>query len=210
MSSQLVGRRWLWTLPLAVLALAGPTFVAVAADATPAGEPNTIVDALKAAGHFKTLVQLLESSGLAKDLGEKGPYTLFAPTDEAFAKLPKATLDDLSKPENKDKLLRVLKFHVVTGKHLAADVEKMKKAKTLQGSEVTIEFKSGKLHVGGALVTKSDTLAGNGVIHTIDTVLMPKEHASGGHMSTPAGGTHNHGNNHSSGPHATGGAGLHY
>lgn len=104
----------------------------------------------------------------------KGPFTVFAPTDDAFAKLPSGALDDLLTPENKEKLKAVLLYHVVAGKVPAAKVMKMKSAKTVNGQEVTISTSGGKVMVNEATVVKADVMASNGVIHVIDTVLMPK------------------------------------
>jgi uncharacterized surface protein with fasciclin (FAS1) repeats len=111
---------------------------------------------------------------LVDTLKGKGPFTVFAPTDEAFAKLPAGALDNLLKPENKEKLKAVLLYHVVSGKVPAAKVMKMKSAKTVNGQEVTIMANDGKVMVNDATVVKADVMASNGVIHVIDTVLMPK------------------------------------
>jgi len=133
-----------------------------------------IVDTAVAAGNFKTLAAALKAADLVATLKGKGPFTVFAPTDEAFAKLPKGTLDDLLKPENKEKLAGILTYHVVSGKVMAADVVKLKKAKTVQGSEVKIKVIDGKVMVDDANVSKTDILCGNGVIHVIDAVMLPK------------------------------------
>lgn len=132
-----------------------------------------IVDTAIEAGSFSTLVKAVQAAGLVETLKGPGPFTLFAPTDEAFAKLPKGTLEDLLKPENKDKLASILTYHVVPGKVMAADVVKLKKAKTVQGSKIYIKVKGKKVMVGKANVVKTDITASNGVIHVIDTVLMP-------------------------------------
>lgn len=129
-----------------------------------------IVDTAVAAGSFKTLATALGAADLVATLKGKGPFTVFAPTDEAFAKIPKADLDALLK--DKKKLTAVLTYHVVPGKVMAADV-KAGKVKTVQGSEVTIAT-TGGVTVNNAKVTKTDIAASNGVIHVIDTVLMPK------------------------------------
>ena len=129
-----------------------------------------IVDTAVAAGSFKTLATALAAADLVGTLKGKGPFTVFAPTDEAFAKIPKADLDALLK--DKKKLTAVLTYHVVPGKVMAADV-KAGKVKTVQGSEVTIAT-TGGVTVNNAKVTKTDIAASNGVIHVIDTVLMPK------------------------------------
>jgi uncharacterized surface protein with fasciclin (FAS1) repeats len=133
-----------------------------------------IVDTAVAAGTFKTLVAAVTAAGLAETLKGPGPFTVFAPTDEAFAKLPAGTVDDLLKPENKDKLVAILTYHVVPGKVMAADLAgKDTMAKTVQGGEVTIKGADGVM-VDGAKVVTADVAADNGVIHVIDTVIMPK------------------------------------
>jgi len=133
-----------------------------------------IVDTAVAAGNFKTLAAALKAADLVTTLKGKGPFTVFAPTDEAFAKLPKGTLEDLLKPENKKKLAGILTYHVVSGKVMAADVVKLKKAKTVQGSEVKIKVVDGKVMVDDANVSKTDIPCANGVIHVIDAVMLPK------------------------------------
>ena len=133
-----------------------------------------VVDTAVAAGNFKTLVAAVQAAGLVDTLKGPGPFTVFAPTDEAFAKLPAGTVDNLLKPENKDKLVAVLTYHVVPGKVMAADVAgKETKAKTVQGSEVTINGTNG-VTVDGAKVIQADIVADNGVIHVIDAVILPK------------------------------------
>jgi len=133
-----------------------------------------IVDTAVGAGQFTTLAKALQAAGLVDTLKGKGPFTVFAPTDDAFAKLPSGALDDLLKPENKEKLKAVLLYHVVAGKVPAAKVMKMKSANTVNGQEVTISTSGGKVMVNEATVVKADVMASNGVIHVIDTVLMPK------------------------------------
>jgi len=135
------------------------------------------VDVLALDGRFTTLIAAVQAAGLADALRTGGPFTLFAPTDDAFAKLPKGALDDLLKPENKQKLVAVLTYHVVPGKVMAADVVKMKKAKTVEGSDVTIKTKGNKVMVDKANVIKTDIMASNGVIHVIDAVMMPPKKA---------------------------------
>jgi uncharacterized surface protein with fasciclin (FAS1) repeats len=129
-----------------------------------------IVDTAVAAGNFKTLATALQAAGLVDTLKGKGPFTVFAPTDEAFAKVPKADLEALLK--DKAKLTAVLTYHVVAGKVMAADV-KAGKVKTVQGSELTVST-AGGVNVDNAKVIKTDIVADNGVIHVIDTVIMPK------------------------------------
>jgi uncharacterized surface protein with fasciclin (FAS1) repeats len=136
-------------------------------------EDKTIVEVAVAADSFKTLVTAVKAADLVETLSGKGPFTVFAPTDEAFKKVPKEVLADLLKPENKEKLAAVLTYHVVAGKVLAADVVKLAKAKTVQGSEVKITVKEGKVKVDDANVVKTDILCKNGVIHVIDAVILP-------------------------------------
>lgn len=133
-----------------------------------------IVDTAVSAGSFKTLAAAVTAAGLVDTLKGKGPFTVFAPTDEAFAKLPKGTVEELVKPENKDKLVAILTYHVVAGNVTAAHVVKLSSAKTVQGSEVSIQVVDGKVKVDGATVVKADVKASNGVIHVIDSVILPK------------------------------------
>ncbi|MBK6595332.1 MAG: fasciclin domain-containing protein [Burkholderiales bacterium] len=133
-------------------------------------QAKDIVDTAVAAGSFKTLATALGAAGLVDTLKGKGPFTVFAPTDEAFAKIPKADLDALLK--DKAKLTAVLTYHVVAGKVMAADV-KAGKVKTVQGSDLTVSTMGG-VQVNGANVVKTDIVADNGVIHVIDSVVMPK------------------------------------
>ncbi len=125
------------------------------------------------AGSFNTLVAAVKAAGLVETLQGKGPFTIFAPTDEAFAKLPPGTVENLLKPENKDQLIAILTYHVVAGKVMAADVKTMQ-AKTVNGKELTIKVADGKVTVDSAKVIKTDVAASNGVIHVIDTVVLPK------------------------------------
>jgi uncharacterized surface protein with fasciclin (FAS1) repeats len=133
-----------------------------------------IVDTAVAAGNFKTLAAALDAAGLVETLKGKGPFTVFAPTDEAFAKLPEGTVKSLLKPENKQNLTAILTYHVVAGNVKAADVIKLSSAKTLNGQSVTIKTVGGKVMINNATVVKADIAATNGTIHVIDTVLMPK------------------------------------
>lgn len=134
--------------------------------------PKDIVDTAVAAGNFTTLAKALTEAGLVDTLKGKGPFTVFAPTDEAFAKLPKGTVEALLK--DKQKLTAVLTYHVVAGKVMAADAAKLTTAKTVNGKNLTIKSGKDSLHVNGATVVKADIVASNGVIHVIDTVLLPK------------------------------------
>lgn len=133
-----------------------------------------IVDTAVSAGMFKTLVAAVQAAGLVDTLKGNGPFTVFAPSDEAFAKLPAGTIENLLKPENKATLTKILTYHVVAGKVKAADVVKLTSAKTVQGQEVKVKVKDGKVWINNSNVIKTDVDATNGVIHVIDTVLMPK------------------------------------
>ena len=132
-----------------------------------------IVDTAVSAGNFNTLAAALTEAGLADALKGKGPFTVFAPTDEAFAKLPKGTVESLLKPENSDKLSSILTYHVVSGKVTSADVAKLKAAETLNGQRIDITVSGESAYVDGARVVSADIEATNGVIHVIDTVLLP-------------------------------------
>ena len=125
-------------------------------------------------GSFKTLAKALDAAGLVTTLKGAGPFTVFAPTDEAFAKLPDGTLETLLKPENKEKLRRILTYHVVAGKVMASDVVKLQSAKAVSGDTITLKVENGTVHVDNATVTSADVLASNGVIHVIDSVILPK------------------------------------
>jgi uncharacterized surface protein with fasciclin (FAS1) repeats len=163
-----------------VATLAALAFAAVTATAGSYGAKGgeakkaDIVDTAVAAGQFKTLAAALQAAGLIDTLKGAGPFTVFAPTDEAFAKLPAGTVEDLLKPENKAKLTQILTYHVVPGKVNAADVVKLTAAKTVEGQSVTISAKDGGVKVDGANVVKTDIMATNGVIHVIDSVILPK------------------------------------
>lgn len=140
--------------------------------ATCAAEKD-LVGVAVGADNFKTLVAALKAAGLVETLQGKGPFTVFAPTDEAFAKLPAGTVAELLKPENKQKLVAILTYHVLPGKVMAADVRSMK-AKTVNGQELNIQAADGKVTVDNAKVVKTDIAAANGVIHVIDTVVLPQ------------------------------------
>jgi uncharacterized surface protein with fasciclin (FAS1) repeats len=159
------------TYALGLVMLAGTIALAPPAGAA-AG--RDIVDTAVGAGSFKTLVQALQAAGLVDTLKGKGPFTVFAPTDEAFAKLPAGTLEDLLKPENKAKLTRILTHHVVAGKVGAAAVTKMNRAKALSGDSLGISARNGTVMIDGARVVSADVEASNGVIHVIDAVLIPR------------------------------------
>jgi len=133
-----------------------------------------IIDTAVGAADFKTLVTAIKAAELVDTLKGTGPFTVFAPTNEAFAKLPAGTLDDLLKPENKAKLASILTYHVVPGKVMAADVVKLSEAKTANGQSLTIKVKGDEVMVDGAKVTKTDIKCSNGVIHVIEQVVLPK------------------------------------
>ena len=156
---------------LAVAGAAGSTHAAV----NDALKPADIVDTAVGAGQFKTLAAALEAAGLIDALKGVGPFTVFAPTDEAFAKLPAGTVESLLRPENKEKLKSILLYHVVSGNVPASEVVKLngRSVKTLQGNSVKVRTKHG-VTVGNARVVQTDVMASNGVIHVIDTVLIPK------------------------------------
>lgn len=134
-----------------------------------------IVDTAVAAGQFNTLVAAVKAASLVETLKGEGPFTVFAPTDAAFAKLPAGTVENLLKPENKDQLVAVLTYHVVPGKVMSSDIAGKKiEAKTVQGSMLEIDATNGGVTVNNANVVGADIMASNGVIHVIDTVLIPK------------------------------------
>jgi uncharacterized surface protein with fasciclin (FAS1) repeats len=149
-----------------VIGIAAGSASAYAAD-------KDIVDTAVAAGQFKTLAAALTAAGLVDTLKGPGPFTVFAPTDAAFAALPAGTVDTLLKPENKAKLTAILTYHVVAGKVMAADVVKLKEAKTVNGAMVAVKVDGGTVMINNAKVTTADIAASNGVIHVIDTVLLP-------------------------------------
>ena len=136
-------------------------------------ESKDLVDTAIGAGSFKTLVAAVTAAGLVETLRGEGPFTVFAPTDEAFAKLPAGTVESLLLPESKEKLIAVLTYHVVAGKVLASDVVKLKSAKTVNGKEVSIKVSDKGVMVDAAKVVTTDIEASNGVIHVIDSVILP-------------------------------------
>jgi len=138
-----------------------------------AADSKDIVDTAVSAGSFKTLAKALDAAGLVQTLKGSGPFTVFAPTDEAFAKLPAGTLEELLKPEQKAQLQRILTYHVISGKVMAADVVKMRSAKAVSGDTITVTTRDGKVQVDKANVVKTDIAASNGVIHVIDAVILP-------------------------------------
>jgi uncharacterized surface protein with fasciclin (FAS1) repeats len=137
-------------------------------------QSRTIVATAVAAGSFTTLAKALTAADLVTTLEGPGPFTVFAPTDEAFAKLPPGTVENLLKPENKEKLRRVLTYHVLSGTVMAADVVKVQTATAVSGDTITVKAQDGTVRVDAARVTKADITASNGVIHVIDAVMLPK------------------------------------
>lgn len=136
---------------------------------------NTIVDVAQGARGFKVLVDAIKAADLVKTLQGAGPFTVFAPTDDAFNKLPKETLAALLKPAGKNKLQAILQNHVVSGRMSASDVTGKESIKTLQGDSLRIRAKGDSVRIGDATITKTDIKAGNGVIHAIDTVMLPAD-----------------------------------
>ena len=161
-------------LKYALVALIAATASFSATDVKAETAGKTIVEIAAGAEDFSTLVAAVKAAGLVDVLSSKGPFTVFAPTNEAFAKLPEGTVESLLKPENKDKLIAVLKYHVVPGKVMAKDVVKVDSAKTAQGSSVTVTVEGKPVKVDNATVVKTDIEASNGVIHVIDTVIIPE------------------------------------
>jgi uncharacterized surface protein with fasciclin (FAS1) repeats len=156
---------------LALTAIVATSSIFGVAHAEP--KSQDIVAVASKNGSFKTLVAALKAAGLVETLQGTGPFTVFAPTDEAFGKLPHGTVEDLLKPENKAKLVAVLTYHVVAGKVMAADVKTMK-AETVNGQSLDVKVTDGHVTVDNAKVVKTDVAASNGVIHVIDTVVLPK------------------------------------
>ena len=159
-------KRLLWALPVALLASAFIGYSAMSQRAE-----KDIVDTAVGAGQFNTLVKLVQEADLVDALRGEGPFTVFAPTDEAFAKLPKKQVDALLK--DKEALRQVLLYHVVQGKVMASDVTKMRSAKTLQGQNINIRVRNNVVRINDAKVIKADIVCTNGVIHVIDKVNLP-------------------------------------
>ena len=155
-------RRTFLALTVAASFLSAPAFA----------QDKDIVDTAVAAGNFTTLTAALTAAGLVDTLKGAGPFTVFAPTDAAFAALPAGTVEDLLKPENKDKLIAILTYHVIAGKVMSTDLSEGLKAKTVNGAEVTITLDGGA-KVNGAVISTADIAASNGVIHVIDSVILP-------------------------------------
>lgn len=159
---------------LAVAALAALVGWGAASTSRAAHHEKDIVDTAVSADQFNTLVAAVTAAGLVETLKGEGPFTVFAPTDEAFAKLPAGTVENLLKPENKDQLVAVLTYHVVPGKVMSSDIAgKKTEVKTVQGSDIMVDATSGVM-VNNAKVIQADIMTSNGVIHVIDTVLLPQ------------------------------------
>ena len=163
---------WLVMLALPLAALAGG--YGASKDKSGAMSSKDIVDTAISAGSFNTLVQAVQAADLAETLKGEGPFTVFAPTDAAFAALPAGTLESLLKPENKSKLQSILTYHVVAGKVMASDAARLNAAKTVNGQSFSINRSGDDLTVDEAKVLKADILASNGVIHVIDRVILPE------------------------------------
>ncbi len=155
-------RRTFLALTVAASVFSAPAFA----------QDKDIVDTAVAAGNFTTLAAALTAAGLVETLKGEGPFTVFAPTDAAFAALPAGTVEDLLKPENKDKLIAILTYHVLPGKVMSTDLSEGLMAKTVNGAEVTITLDGGA-KVNGAVISAADIAASNGVIHVIDSVILP-------------------------------------
>jgi uncharacterized surface protein with fasciclin (FAS1) repeats len=160
------------TVTLTPALFAGECSASKDASAATCTAGKDLISVASGADNFKTLVAAVKAAGLVETLQGKGPFTVFAPTDAAFAKLPAGTVEDLLKPENRDKLVAILKYHVISGKVLAADVKTME-AKTVQGQSVKLVVSDAGVTVNSAKVVKTDLLAENGVIHVIDSVILP-------------------------------------
>lgn len=172
------------TVLAAALVLAVPASLALAAPAAgdstkshgaPTQARSDIVDTAVRAGQFKTLAAALDAAGLVETLKGSGPFTVFAPTDAAFAALPAGTVEGLLKPENRDKLVAILTYHVVPGRVTASQVAGMRSATTAEGGDLAIRASGGAVTVNDARVVSADVAASNGVIHVIDKVLIPKD-----------------------------------
>ena len=169
-------------VPLAVVATVALTAACGADNAKPAETPSTaasigsqdVLATAEGAGQFKTLLAAIKAADLEATLKGPGPFTVFAPTDEAFAKLPAGTVDGLLKPENKDKLKAILTYHVVSGRVPASEAVKLTSAKTVNGKELKLSMQGDTLKINAAKVVKADIGASNGVIHVIDAVVLPE------------------------------------
>ena len=161
------------TRALTLCAAVGLMSLPAVADHHKEGHSKTIVETAAGNQDFSTLVAAVKAADLVETLNGDGPFTVFAPTNDAFNKLPSGTVETLLKPENKEKLQNILKYHVVSGKVMAKDAMGLSEAKAVSGETFTIEQKNGAVYVDGAKVVKADLACKNGVIHVIDTVMIP-------------------------------------
>ncbi len=159
---------------LAVVAVSGSAAAQQLASTSYGGYEKDIVETAVAAGSFQTLVAAVQAAGLVETLKGEGPFTVFAPTDDAFAKLPEGTVESLLKPENRDKLVAILTYHVVPGRLMASDVVGSEYLKTVQGQMIKVSVKGSKAMVDNAVIVKTDIGTSNGVIHVIDSVILPE------------------------------------
>jgi len=159
---------------VAVLVLAGSAAAQYMSSSDYVADEKDIVETAISAGSFETLVAAVKAAGLVETLQGEGPFTVFAPTDEAFAKLPEGTVESLLLPENRDKLVAVLTYHVVPGRLMASDVVGQSYLKTVQGEKIKIQVKDGEAWADEARIIKTDIGTSNGVIHVIDAVILPK------------------------------------
>ena len=164
-----------FALPLwAVFAVSTPAAAQYMASSSYNKAEKDIVETAVAAGSFQTLVAAVQAAGLVETLQGEGPFTVFAPTDDAFAKLPEGTVESLLKPENRDKLVAILTYHVVPGRLMASDVVGSEYLKTVQGQKIRVSLKGDKVMVNEAVILKTDIGTSNGVIHVIDQVILPE------------------------------------
>ncbi|SHH20629.1 fasciclin domain-containing protein [Ferrimonas marina] len=161
-------------LPTLMIAVLASVFLVASAIAGGYKKQQDIVAVVAGNDDFSTLVAAVQAAGLVETLQGSGPFTVFAPTNEAFAKLPEGTVESLLLPENKDQLVAILTYHVVPGKVTANDVVTLSEAKTVQGDSIDIMVQNGAVKVDNAQVIATDVAASNGVIHVIDTVIMPQ------------------------------------
>jgi uncharacterized surface protein with fasciclin (FAS1) repeats len=163
-----------FSLAIAVVVVTAFTATMAVADGHKTGsQQGDIVDVAVSAGQFNTLAAALEAAGLVSTLKSEGPFTVFAPTDSAFAALPAGTVESLLKPENRNRLTAILTYHVVPGKVMAADVVNLSEAATVNGAEIAIKVVDGNVMINDATVVSADVDASNGVIHVIDKVILP-------------------------------------
>ena len=158
---------------LLTLFLAGVTACATSGAGSMPSGTGTVVDIAAADGRFGTLVAAIKAAGLAEALAADGPFTVFAPTDDAFKALPEGTVDSLLKPENKDQLIRILTHHVVSGQVTAEDAAGLNEAATMAGTTIAIDANEGGVMIGGAKVVDADVKGTNGIIHVVDKVILP-------------------------------------